>query len=286
MALSDGGIAAAVFLALYSVFLVLMIYVVVKKGFLTLYSFILFFSLFRFAGQLCGLVYAKLGPDHYQWLIAYLVFGAEGYFTLIFAAFRFSCRAQVETYGLSWVLDSKPKINFPILRFFTLSWKAIFHWTLIPANAMVIAGGSMLAGIDYDRLLEEHNKVVTSKILRTVGQALFLTMTICLVLLNLYIFAKERIRNHITIAVMMAGPFLLVRGIFGILSIYIDLMNYYQLSNYTQNGSVGHKLVVYEYVLSTTMEFVAAVILMSKYWFDERHPTEKLLEDDHESLKK
>ena len=30
-----------------------------------------------------------------------------------------------------------------------------------------------------------------------------------------------------------ALPFLLVRGIFGIMSIYVDKMNYYKLSNYT-----------------------------------------------------
>lgn len=281
---TNSGIAASVFLALYTIFLSFMTYVVAKKGFLTVYTFIFFFCLLRFGGQLCGVVYAKLGPDHWQWLIAYLVLGAEGYFTLIFAAFRFTCRAQVERFGLSWVLETGPNIGFFLLK--RLTWRGIFHTILIPANALVIAGGSMLAGISYDQMQQEHSKVQTSKALRTAGQVLFLGMTIFLIALNIYVYKKERIRNHITIAVMCAAPFLLTRGIFGILSIYITKMNYFQLSNYDQNGSVDHDLVIYEYVLSTSMEMICALILMTKFWFDEHHSAQPTLLKDEESNEK
>lgn len=284
MALSDSGIAAAVFLAAYTIFLSFMTYVVARKGFLTVYTFIFMFALFRFAGQLCGVVYAKLGYEHWQWLIAYLVLGAEGYFTLIFAAFRWTCRAQLENLGRLWILELKPKINFPVLKHITRSWRHIFHYMLIPANAMVIAGGSILSGINYDDLQAELGKVTLSKVLRTVGQAIFLSMTICLILLNVYVFQKEKIRNHVTIAVMLAAPFLLVRGIFGILSIYINDMNYYDLSNYNENGNVSGNLVIYEYVLSTTMEFVAALFLILKFWFDHRIPAQdEELSSDNEA---
>lgn len=280
----NSGIAASTFLALYTLFLAYMIYVVYRKGFKTVYTFLLIFTLFRFGGQLCGVVYASLGPAHYQWLIAYLVLGAEGYFTLIFAAFRFTCQAQVEKLGRSWVLESGPK--FPIFGFKRLSrtWNASFHTILIPANALVIAGGSLLAGIDYNNMGEIHQKEVTSEILRTVGQSLFLFMTALLILLNIYVYFKERVRTHVTIAVMCAAPLLLVRGIFGILSIYITKMNYFKLTNYNDEGLVNHDLVIYEYVLSTTMEFVAGVILMSKYYFDLRYTGTKLDEESVQSV--
>lgn len=285
----DAGIAASIFLALYTVFLGLMTYIVIRKGFRTVYTLIFFFTLFRFGGQLCGVVCFKVGPQHWQWLISYLVLGAEGYFALIFAAFRFTCRAQEEKFGTSWVTHEGPNVGkLPVLKlffgfgFFTRSWARMFHFVLIPANALVIAGGSMLAGMLDEQIADDPGKVNTSKALRTVGQSLFLALTICLILLNLYVFAKERVRNHTTLAVMCIAPFMMVRGIFGILSIYIQEMNYFDYGNYT-DGLVNHLLVIYEYVLSTSMEFISACILMTKYWLDETNAGQKLLSEKSES---
>lgn len=266
----ESGIAASVFLALYTIFLGFMIFIIFQKGFKTVYTFIFFFTLFRFGGQLCGVVYAKVGPEHWQWLIAYLVLGAEGYFALIFAAFRFTCKAQVDEFGKSWVLSTGPgPWGFFLLKRITKTWVNIFHFILIPANALVISGGSMLAGIDPSEMNDEKSKINTSKALRTTGQVLFLLMTFASIWLNIHVYYKERVRNITTIAVMIAAPFLVVRGLFGILSIYITKMNYFQLSNYTGSG-INHDLVVYEYVLATTMEFIAALVLMSRYFHEEK----------------
>lgn len=269
----DAGAAATVFFAFYSCFLGLMILVAICKGLKTVYTFILVFTLFRFGGQLCGVVYAKLGPDHWHWLIAYLVLGAEGYFTLIFAGLRFTCNAQEKAYGESWILTSGPATNikgpFPLLRRLTPTWIGIFHLLLIPANVLVILGGSLLSGMTIEEINKGGGKLMTSKALRTVGQLIFLLMTIAAISLNIYIYKKERVRTPVTIAVMCLAPFLLVRGIFGILSIFITKMNYYQLSNYSDTG-MKSELVVYEYVLSTTMEFIAACCLMSKLFFEHR----------------
>lgn len=140
----------------------------------------------------------------------------------------------------------------------------------------------MLTGVDYDDLQSQHGKILTSKVLRTVGQAIFLSLTFMLIALNIYVFTKERIRNHVTIAVMLAGPFLIVRGVFGVLSIYITKMNYFDLENYNDNGSLNHQLVIFEYVLSTTMEFVAALFLISKYYFDLKKKAQSILSVDEE----
>lgn len=279
---TDSGVAASVFLALYTIFLVFMTFIVIKKRFKTVYMLIFLFSLFRFAAQLCGVVYSKLGPVYWQWLIAYLVLGAEGYFALIYAGFRFTCKAQIEKFGESWILKTGPNVGnfrfFFMLKFICRSWGTLFHSILIPANALVIAGGSMLSAMTSEEMAEEQDKINTSKALRTAGQVLFLVLTICLILVNLYVFTKEKVRNHTTIAVMCTAPFLLVRGIFGILSIYLTDMNYFQFSNY-ENGEVNHSLVIYEYVLGTTMEFISACLLMSKYWLDKSHPNQEI---DHE----
>lgn len=273
------GIAASVYLALYTLFLGFMTYVVIQRGFKTLFTFIFAFCVLRFGGQLCGVVYAKLGPEHYKWLIAYLVLQAEGYFTLILTCFRFTCKAQVEETGLSWVTSSGPRT--PLMSKLNVTWMNLFHFILIPANAFLIAGGSMTAGISISDYSTENSTVRTARGLRTAGQIIFLLMTIILMSLNIYVVLKERIRNRTTVSVMIVGPFLLVRGIFGILSIYIDNMNYFELSNY-MSGGVNKNLVIYEYVLATTMEFLTAAVLMTRYFARKPNHNEYVLRHSHQ----
>lgn len=272
----DLGIAASVYLAIYTVFAGLMTFVVFKKGFATVYTFIWVFSLFRFFGQVCGVVYASLGPAHWQWLIAYLVLGAEGYFTLIFAAFRFTCRAQLNEFGSSWVLELGPPIRSFILRR-NFTWAELFRVILIPANVLVIAGGATLAGMaDSDNIKE--SEVKSSEHLRSAGQCLFLAMTVIAILLNIYVYVKERVRNHITVGVMCASPFLLVRGIFGVLSIYINSMNYFNSINYA-TSSASRQVTIYEYLMGTTMEFIAACCLMTRIFYESREVPRSIIQD-------
>lgn len=71
-------------------------------------------------------------------------------------------------------------------------------------------------------------------------------------------------------ALLAAFPFLWVRGIYGILSIHIPVMDYLVISNYF--SASAHKLLtIYEYVLSTTMEFVAVVFLVGTYKYRNKH---------------
>ncbi|EEQ36443.1 hypothetical protein CLUG_00566 [Clavispora lusitaniae ATCC 42720] len=263
---TDLGAAASFYLAVYVLFTLFMTTVVIRKGFKTVYTFLLFFGIVRTGGQLCGVAYAKLGPSYYKWLIAYLVLGAEGYFALIFAAFQFICKAQKQEFGSSWLVTSGPPIKSLLLGR-NPTWKSTFRHFLIPANVLVIVGGTMLAGMNTEDLQKDHSTVNTSKGLRTAGQAMFVSMTIVVELLNIYVYFKERVRNSLTLGVMGASPFLLVRGVFGILSIYVTSMNYFDTSNYN-GGSASHKLTIYEYVLSTTMEFVASCCLTATLWFD------------------
>lgn len=330
---TSSGVAASIFLVLYTLYLLVAINIVRHEGFKFIYRILLMFGLFRVAGQLCGVAFSALGVEHWQWLIAYLVFTAEGYFTLIVAAFYFIVQSQVRQTGTSWLLNHRDEVgtkcdnyeresdetgsdenaNAERLSYEktssekgdyrrkgdeeanggnlrkpknSLSWSAIFYMFLVPANAFIIAGGSLLTGASAEDLNNETRKVSTSKALRTTGQAIFLIQTLIVYLLLIYVCLKEKIRGRTLYLLFAATPFLLVRGIFGIMSIYVDKMNYYKLSNYSSEGLTS-SFVAYEYCLATTMEFVAACLLISNYYLDRDAKVidrEKIQEFEKESV--
>lgn len=326
---TEAGVAASIFLGLYTMYLLLAINVVRHEGFKFIYRILLMFGLFRVAGQLCGVAFAKLGVEHWKWLIAYLVFTAEGYFTLIVASFYFVVQCQVRQKGSSWLLDHRDEVEMcegaseeresdengseeretyektsddkenyrrrsdgetSVANWGkkprSVSWAAIFYMFLIPANAFIVAGGSLLTGATAEELEKETGNVNTSKALRTTGQVIFLLQTVTEILLLVYVYVKEKIRGRTIYLLFVASPFLLVRGIFGILSIYVDKMNYYKLSNYSAEGLTS-SFVAYEYCLATTMEFVAACLLISNYYLDREAKVvdqEKIKEFEKESV--
>ncbi|CAI5757073.1 unnamed protein product [Candida verbasci] len=272
----DSGIAASIYLALYTIYLIATIKIVYDKGWRSIYTSLLIFGIFRVCGQLCGVAFAKLGYKHYQWLIAYLVFSAEGYFTLILTSFHLIAHAQIQTSGSSWIRPTKKQKKQMIRD--AKTWReqlqakipitTIFHWLLIPANAFIIAGGSMLTGQTPGNM--DQNVVHTSKALRTTGQIIFLLQTCIAIGLAVFVYAFQNLRHSNIYSIFLTSPFILVRGIFGILSIYLTKMNYYDMSNYTENGLNPH-FVIYEYVLATTMEFITGVIYISNYYFDKKY---------------
>lgn len=282
---TDSGIAASVFLAIYSIYAPFMCYVVYKRGIRTVYGFIWFFTIIRFAGQLCGVVYAKIGPDYWQWLIAYLVLGAEGYFALILAAFHTTCKGQKHGLGRSWLEDSGPGryIKFPILKKLCRSWASTFKTILIPANALVISAGITLAGISTGDVQDDSSQLHLSKVQRTIGQAMFLGMTVGTAILNVYVMLRE-VNNLFTIAVAFASPFLIVRGVFGIISIFLSSMNYFNPKNY-QEG-LNWEVVMFEYVLGTSMELFASLCLLSQFFLEKKYDNyvQESLEEDQKDF--
>lgn len=283
----DSGIAASIFLVLFFIYTLFAARVVYEKGFKSIYTSLLLFGIFRVCGQFCGVAFAKLGYDHYQWLIAYLVFSAEGYFTLILASFHLIANAQVAKTGESWVRPTPEqrkqiKANAKTLlekfnAYFPPS--TIFHMLLIPANALIISGGTILVGQQPGNYNPQ--TVASSEGLRTAGQVIFLSQTCVAVCLAIYVYFKEGIRHCNINSVFLVAPFILVRGIFGVLSIYLDDMNYYDVANYTAKG-FHTKFVIYEYVLATSMEFITGCIYVSNYYFDTR--TNKKSENDEKYI--
>lgn len=274
---TQSGIAASIFLGLYSMYLGLTISIVIKEGWKSMYSMLLIFGVLRVVGQISAVSFATLGLEHWQWLIAYLVFSAEGYFVLVLSSFRFLTTAQIRRHGTSWIRPTKEEIALRVSRETTWWGKMrarhtlsyCFHLVLIPANALVISGGSMLAGIDANELAQHESKITASKALRTSGQSMFLAETVVAMYLVVYCMWKEDVRDHTTVILCIAAPFLLVRGVAGVLAIYIKQMNYYDMRNYTTHG-LSLSFVIYEYTLTATMEFVTGMCLILNYYFEQR----------------
>ncbi|KAK6205206.1 uncharacterized protein RJT21DRAFT_14024 [Scheffersomyces amazonensis] len=296
------GIAASVYLAIYSIFFAFTINIVFRVGWRSFYTALAVYGIFRFSGQLCAVVFSVLGYTYWQWLVAYLVFTAEGYFMLILISYFLIAQAQEESFGTSWIGPSKKdrkrnaelattklgklKAKFPIA--------VIFHLLLIPANVLIIVGGSQLAGISIQDANNESSKVHTSKIMRTAGQSVFLFQTVAAIGFASYCYFVEKIRHINIYTIFAVAPFITIRGIFGILSIYIQKMNYYDFTNYTVEG-LSSSFVTYEYVLATTMEFVTALGYIANYYIranrkkgqlEKVHLMEEVNDTDEPTLEK
>lgn len=271
----DSGIAASIFLGLYTIYTLLCIKIVYHEGWRSIYVFFLTFGLFRLAGQLSGVAFAALGIEHWQWLIAYLVFSAEGYFVLILCTLYLTCNAQREVHGTSWIRPTKEEVkirqshctNRWQREFAWYTYARAFHFLLIPANVLIIVGGTMLTSVDPEEI-NTSPKVKTSKAMRSAGQAIFLLQTILAIAAAIHGALYENLwQTNAIKAVFFAAPFVTVRGIFGVMSIYIKAMNYFDISNYSAHG-LNSNFVTYEYVLATTMEFIAAIIYIGIYYVE------------------
>lgn len=246
-----------------------MCFVIYKRGIKSRYSLLLFYAFIRFGGQLCGVIYSAIGPQYWKWLIAYLVLGAEGYFALILATFYTTCKAQSHGVGFSILAEKGPPIpmHIPIFGRLVRSWSALFETVLIPANILVIISGVILSGMSTEDVQQQSDLLKESKTLRTVGQSMFLALSVVAVVTNQYVMWVQGIRNKYTVSATVASPFLLVRGTFGVMSIYLSAMNYFNVENYAHG--LADTVVICEYILGTTMEFLASVALVWPYFSEE-----------------
>lgn len=259
----DLGIAASVYLGLYLIFLGVAIYVLIQRGWKTRFTFFTIYGLIRVGGQISGIGFATQGLEHYQWLIAYIVLSAEGYFTLVLSSLFFLIKVQETTFGSSYLVDKKFGT-----RFIKRSFKDLFHFMLVAANVFIIAGSSISSGDDND--LDE-STYKTAKGLRVAGQVIFFVLSFSVSVLTVWTYFVHKIRTGVIVLLLAAIPFITVRGIFGVLSIFINAMNYVYLPNYYTKSSF-RTMTVYEYVLGTTMEYVTAWLLLTCHWFRKDLP--------------
>ncbi|KAG5368103.1 hypothetical protein CJU90_0291 [Yarrowia sp. C11] len=270
----DMGAAALTFLVLYLIALIISVYILVQRGIKSRFTFIAIVCLIRVGAQLSGVGFSIQGFEHYQWLIAYLILGAEGYFSIVLAAYHFVAVFETHVTGNSFLrptlpleLKSGKGARASHNRF---SWylrhntSLYFHFLLIPANVILIVGGTRTIGVPADEWNTSH-LVKEGKILRVVGQSIFLGGCVFILAYAVRLRTAKKLSGAPLTAVLLAGPPLLVRGAFGIISALVDDYNYYDFNNYGANG-LKTKFLLGEYLMGATMEYLATIILLLSHF--------------------
>ena len=127
----------------------------------------------------------------------------------------------------------------------------------------MLAGGSNSVK-DFD------SNLLTAKIMRTVGQSIFLAINVFLLYCILDTIRQSRLekpnkRTHPTLLILLAiWPCLFIRGLYGIMSGVLPAFNYFNPDNYGQTG-LKDSFLASEYVMGTTMEWVSCTMLMLTY---------------------
>jgi hypothetical protein len=153
---------------------------------------------------------------------------------------------------------------------------AIIHIWLIGANCLIAIGASMLAG-GRNNVRELHADLPKEKAMRAAGQSIFLAANIFLLYCiydSIQQYKREHPdgRVHRTLYLLLATwPFLVVRGIYGVLGSVVPMFDYFSWSNYGEHGLID-SFVISEYILSTTMEWTSCALLMLTYITSRNDP--------------
>ncbi|TFK34402.1 hypothetical protein BDQ12DRAFT_636532 [Crucibulum laeve] len=294
--------AALVFLIGYSLIFGWMVYCYVTHRFKwrSRYSLLFFHVTIRVASQGCGIAFGILGFSNTDVFLAYLILGAEGYFTLVLCAFRFliSWHQHNLPSHESWLeprmKDTSAKARWrkaltllvlgPLAVFFYLREPmTIVHCLLILANVAIIFGGSYLAGADFTDVNSQdtRNRLNIAKITRTAGQSVFLACNFMLLVVILVTIRNERRRNrnrkssktHSTLILLLVAWFpLIVRGIFGVLQSAVWSLSYYNPENYDSTGFTA-RFTAIEYVLGVFTEWLACLLLNATFFTSRNDPS-------------
>lgn len=232
-------------------------YIVSRLGWKNGYGYILFFSLIRLGGQACGIGFSIFGIQNFSWLIAYLVFTVEGYFILLMAIMLFICKEQAQVMGLSYLKKQ--------LWFKRDSFTVYFHLFLIPANSLLVVSGTLTQGDNPSDL---------GKYLKGIGQILFLLQSLVLSGITIYDYRVNNVKTTRMKLLLTLIPFILIRGIFGVVSTFIEELSYLSDQIYTSTRAMMI-WTLYEYLLSVTMEFLTAFCLVATYFSKERKYTKE-----------
>ncbi|KAF7373953.1 hypothetical protein MSAN_00607800 [Mycena sanguinolenta] len=259
------------------------------------WSMLFFHVVVRLASQACGIGFAVLGFANTNMFLAFLILGAEGYFTLVLCAFRFiiSWHEHNLPGGVSWLeprrdtkIDPRKRtqriLAFLFLGPFALliyhdNLMAAFHLLLILANTAIIIGGSYLANAnlaDFDSS-DTQRRLRISRISRTAGQSVFLGCNAALLFVLLLTARNDRRtrgRVHPTLVVLLIAWIpLIVRGTYGVLQSADFELSYYNPNNYGSNGFTAHYTLV-EYLMGVTTEWLACVLLSCTYFTSKNDP--------------
>lgn len=299
--------AALVFLVLYAALWTYMaaMYATRRYQWKSRFTILFLHTTIRVASQACGLVFAILAWRNIDVFVAYLILSAEGYFSLTIAAYYFLKHYEIKHFGFSRLGPAEPEgrdrgwrrlAQALSMVAVVMPWKfwhnnlimVVDAW-LIPANAIIIAGGSIMASLNDKSRNLTHEEIETrqnvSKGLRTTGQAIFLALTCLFVLLFTNAARKGRSRHkHAATGVSrtmsttalfvfgVVGAMLMTRGVFGVLQAAMPRLSYTNPDNYDAHGMKASFTAI-EYCLAVVPEFVAAFLLNMSYWSTAREPS-------------
>ncbi|GJN94271.1 hypothetical protein Rhopal_007345-T1 [Rhodotorula paludigena] len=246
-------VPAVLFLVAYTAYFALLVYLYATKAILwkSRYSFVFTHVVFRLVGM--ALV-----------LIAYLVFAAEGYFSLILCAYRFLVVWMQDHFGASYLEPRIPK-GTPRREKFRMHMRAPLvsvHYALIAANALIITGSSYMVGAMDQEDPRHESKLDKAKGLRVAGTAVFLAIVQAHLAVCLHMWRKRRDRTLFLIT--FTWPFLTVRGVYGILGILVPAFS----CNPDAYGSSGFSstFLAGEHCMGTLMEWIACGLLISTHF--------------------
>ncbi|KAK7046411.1 hypothetical protein R3P38DRAFT_3388262 [Favolaschia claudopus] len=256
------------------------------------WSVLFFHVAIRLASQGCAIGFAILGFANKNIFIAFLILGAEGYFTLVLCTFRFviSWHQHNLPNGVSWLeprrgakIDSRARIRrllaFLFLGPFALliyhdNIMAAFHVLLALANSTIIVGGCYLLNADLSQFDSDdtQRKIRVARVTRTTGQGVFLACNAALLAIILVTIRNNRrtaprkngwFGVHPTLVVLLVTwvP-LIVRGTYGIL---------HSPNTYGEHGFSSHYTLV-EYLMGVTTEWLACVLLSCTYATSRHDP--------------
>lgn len=251
MSLNSFGIASTVFLVLYGLLFIFLLFNYATRRFnlRSRWTLILFHVTLRLAAQSVGLAFALVGFDGgVSLLVASLVLSAEGYFSLVLCVTRLliSWQRHYLPERHSWLAGPKNPPEMSTARrivegltFVRIARSPInaIHWFLIAGNVLIITGGSYLAGGEGDSAEENWNTnthLKASKIMRGTGQGMFLATAIflygCLFVTLRRAYSRNASKEEVqarTVLIVLAAttPFMMARGIFGILQAVVDSLN-------------------------------------------------------------
>ena len=160
-----------------------------------------------------------------------------------------------------------------------------FRYTLFTTPQRV--GGSLLAG-GSNSVQEFHSNLTTAKIMRVVGQSVFLSINVFLLYCITDTIRQARSENpgkrtHPTLLILLAiWPCLFVRGLYGVLSGVLPAFNYFNPNNYGDTG-LKDSFLISEYIMGTTMEWVSCTLLMVTYLTSRHDPKKADLEKEKEN---
>lgn len=263
--LQDFGIASSVYLALFVNYTAIAAYSVYLKGFDSLYAILCFYGIVRLGGQIGGVGFAVLGPGDYRWLVVYIVLTIEGYFVIVVAFFYLLCREQRKVWGKS-PLEAPFKTS-GICKDFSI--RGLVHLILIVASVLLVIGGTMTSGMSIEDLRLDSGRVEAGEALRITGQTMFLLLSLMILGCAIYNFIKQRLRTISMKALLFITPFIIAKGIYGVMWAVLEDINYMALWNYFDVEKY-REVTIFEYVLSTTTEFIAGFTLLNLIWVERR----------------